>query len=122
MAITAAKVRADQYKLTYLLTGDGASTSLVIANSTLVADAIGGALKNALSGSYANTAAVQAVFGGGSVRMWVRPINDAFPIGVFADTDAVTTTRPEINLTAATAPGNNDTAYLDIEFDHSIGR
>jgi hypothetical protein len=122
MALTATKVVADQYKITYLLTGDGAATAAIITNATLVADAAGGALKNALSSAYANTAAVQAVFGAGKVRMWVRPINDAFPVGVFGDTDAVSTTRPEINITAAVAPGAGDTAYLDIEFDHSTGR
>lgn len=123
MALTAAKVSASSNRLIYLLTGDGAASSATIASLTLLADAVDGPLKDFLNDTYANQAAMRAVFGGGSVEMSIhaRLATDANigSLGVDVDVDAVTATKPEINV-AGDVPALNDTAYLVLEHKHSI--
>ena len=124
MALTAAKLSASPNRLVYSLTGDGAATSATIASATLIADAVAGPLKDLLSASYGNQAAMRAVFGHGTVRINVAPrtlttINIA-AIAADVDTDATTATRPEVNVNSATAAANGDVALLTIEFQHSL--
>lgn len=120
IVVSAAPVQTTSCKLTYLLTADGAPgpNAITLDNAALQTACTGGPLLNALNSTYADQAAMRAVFGGGSVRMWVRPRSEAFAVGVDVDVDAVTATKPEVNVvtTGVLAAG---TAYLDIEFVHS---
>jgi hypothetical protein len=121
-AFTIALVKSDQYKQTYLLTGDNSATAGLLDNATLLANAVGGPLKNALNQTYANQAAMRAVFGIGAVKLTIRPRSTTWAAGVDVDVDAVTPTKPEFDIVASTVPGASATAYLDIEFQHSTGR
>lgn len=124
MAITATLVKSDPYKLTYQLLGDAAATTLVLANALLQTDAKQGSVKNALNQTYANQAAMRQVFGQGAVKFTIRSRDGGAgwgTAGIDVDVDAVTATKPKINLVASTAPAAT-VAYLDIEFQHSIHR
>jgi hypothetical protein len=126
-ALTATLVKADQYKLTYLLTGDGSDVDVTIANATLLADAVGGPLKNALNKTYTvagvgDQPTMRHTFGEGPVKMTIRGRSTTQLLGVDVDTDAVTTTKVEINVVGAVALAVSETAYLDIMFCHSRGR
>lgn len=121
MAITASLVQSNTLKQVYLLTGDGASLSVTLPNATLQANChSGGALLNSLNSEYANLAAMKKVFGEGSVRMWLRPQSQQWPAGVSVAVDGVTPSKPAVTVSATVAPASTATAYLDIEFVHSI--
>jgi hypothetical protein len=65
-------------RLTYLISGDGSSTSLVLASATLLAAALAGPLKNILSGSYGSQAAMRTAMTEGPVKVWTRKAVSAF--------------------------------------------
>ncbi len=128
MAVTAAKTSATPNRLSYLATQDGAAgVALVLASATLIADAAFGPLRNALSASYANQAAMRAVFVGGNVEITINPRLAAAAGGATeegswtsdVDVDAVTATRPEINIGA---PATAGTALIVIRHTHSLVR
>lgn len=120
MAITASLVQSNSLKQVYLLTGDGASLTTTIPSATLLTNSAGGPLRGALSGEYASLAAMKKVFGEGSVRMWLRPQSREWPAGVSVALDGVTPTKPAVAVTATVAPAAAATAYLDVEFVHSV--
>lgn len=122
MPITAVLKKATSCKLTYLLTGDGAALGKTIPNATLQADCVSGPLANALNNTYASLAAMKETFGEGSVRMWIRPQSQEWPAGVQVALDGVTPTKPAVTVAASVAPAALATAYLDVEFVHSIVR
>ena len=132
MAITKTLTKSSPNRLVYLITGDGAAATLTIDSAALITDASAGLpsalsegpLKSLLSASYANQAAMRSVFGGGNVELLVQvrsAVNsNIVSAQVDVDVDAVTATRPEVNLTFIAAPANGDTAYLVIENKHSV--
>ena len=114
MANTAAKVHATAYRLVYRVTGDGTVTGPTIASATLIADAsIEGPLQDALKASYANQAAMRAAFmesnpGRINVRIQTTPVQTTAEQNIpFADVDvdAITATRPELNITMSDTTG-----------------
>jgi len=122
MAINATLKKATSCKLTYLLVGDGATLSKTITNATLQADCVSGPLANALNNTYANIATMKQTFGEGSVRMWLRPESQQWPAGVSVAIDGVSPTKPAVIVSATVAPASTSTAYLDVEFVHSVVR
>jgi hypothetical protein len=124
MPITKTLNKSSPNRLVYLITGDGAATSLTIDSAALITDAVAGPLEDLLSASYANQAAMRSVFGGGNVELLVQvraaTNSNIVSAQVDVDVDAVTAARPEVNLTFVAAPANGDTAYLVIENKHSI--
>lgn len=115
--------KATSCKLTFLLTSDGGSSpwNVVLSNATLQGDCVSGPLLNALNNTYADAAAIKDVFGAGSVRLWLRPESGLFPASVQAQTDVTTPTKPAVKVIGgATEPLSGTTAYLDVEFVHSI--
>lgn len=121
MAASVTKTKATPNRLVYLVAGDGEATGATITSATLLADAVSGPLRNSLNASYANQAAMRDVIGEGNVEMSLnaRAVS-ATGLLVDVDTDAVTPTKPEINLTF---PSTADLAfYLTIEFKHSGNR
>lgn len=128
MANTTALVTSTPYRLVYLLTGDGTVTSPILTSATAITNSTAGPLRDALSASYASQALMQAAFlRGNPVRTTItlrNAVNDVtaeqnIPT-VDVDTDAVTVTRPEFNITMSDTTGQ--IAYLEIEYIHSIPR
>lgn len=105
-------------------TAAGGAGSLTITNAQLQAYAKGGPLLGALNASYVDAAGapdlakLKRTFGEGSVRMWLRPIDNAFAAGVVVQFDATATTKPAITVSGSAVA--TALAYLDIEFVHSV--
>lgn len=126
MANTATLVTSTPYRLVYLLTGDGTVAGPTIDSATLIADAVAGPLEDLLSASYANQAAMRVAFlASDPARMLITyrstPVQTTAEQGLIVvdvDTDAVTATRPEINVGMSDTTGQ--LAYLEIEYIHSI--
>ena len=128
MAVVAALVSATASRAVYTVTGDGAATSLTIANATLLADLDGttGPLYQAFNATYANQAAMRAVIGGGpanvstpGVEIRMNPRSLGGVVAADVDTDAVTPTKPEINIVF---PATAAVFYLVLEYVSSVVR
>ncbi len=129
MPNTATKVAATPNRLTYLLTGDGTVAGPTIANATLLADMVPGPLQNAWNQVLTTQAAMRtALLGGGancraSIQL-VATGNDVTAqvnqVVCDVDTDAVSTTKAEINIGMSDTTGQ--LAYLHLMHDHSAIR
>lgn len=125
MANVAAKVASSPYSITYTLTGDGTVTSNPIASATLITDSEAGPLRDLLSASYANQAAMRLAFTLGDPAILVvtmrTAVNDvtaeANQVSVDVDVDAVTAARPEINYNMSDTTGQ--VAILHIRYFQS---
>lgn len=124
MANTATLKSATPNRLVYELAGDGTVAGPTIANATLLADAVTGPLENALNDTYATDgvsvqsamrkALLYGVPGTDSrgCRITLVPITTVTDTtgqvnqpSVDVDTDAVTVTKPEINITMSDTTG-----------------
>lgn len=113
MANTPVKVTASPYRLVYRITGDGTVAGPTIASSQLIADSAEGPLQDLLKASYANQAAMRVAFmesnpGRINVRYQTTPVQTTAEQNLaFADVDvdAVTATRPEVNVTMSDTTG-----------------
>lgn len=112
------------HRITYFLAGDGTAAQ-VIPNATLLADMEAGPLRDLFNATYANQAAMRAALLEESVEIRIRP--RAHPAVVTAevstwavdvDVDAVTATKPEINVTCPDQASAD--CYIDIIARHSI--
>lgn len=136
MVNTAAKVSASPNHLTYLLTGDGAVIGPTIANATLLADMVAGPLYDAYNAVLTTQAVMRAQLIGGlrpttaglgpgacdmdlhmitTVKDVTAEINQC---SVDVDTDAVTITKAEINITMSDTTGQ--IGYLTLRHRHSL--
>jgi hypothetical protein len=122
MANTAVKVSASPNHLTYILTGDGTQVGPTVANATILADMVPGPLKDAWSAVLTTQAAMRNQLLGGlsgaatgsegscdasvlllaAVKDVTAEINQP---SVDVDTDAVTATKAEINITMSDTTG-----------------
>lgn len=122
MAISFTKTSATSNRLVYKMVGDGADAASTISksNAQLLADAVDGPLKDLLAASYADTAAVQAVFGGGEVAVStdVQVATSGF-ISLVAPIFTASANKPVLGFGGVT-PANNDAAFIVIEHKHSI--
>lgn len=126
MANTATLVTATPYRVVYLLQGDGTVAGPTIANATLLADMVAGPLEDIFNATYANQAAMRtACLTSAPCRALVQmrtTVNDVTAevnqVSVDVDVDAVTATKPEVNVTMSDTTGQF--AYLTIEYLHSI--
>jgi hypothetical protein len=133
MPITAVAVSASPNHLTFLLTGDG-TAALILANSTIQAAMVAGPLKNAWDTVLTTQAAMRAKLLGGDsaatggfcearLLLLVTPVDTTAQINqptVDVDTDAVSTTKAEINVGMSATTGQ--IAYLTLEHRHSAVR
>ncbi len=131
MAVTAVKKTASACRLTFLVTQDGtAGSTLILTNAVLQAACVAGPLKDALAAVYVTdgvsvTSAIQTVIGGGVVQTTITPRTGAAAGGltedgawaVFADTDAVSTTKPEVNISAGVLICD---MFLTLDYHHSL--
>jgi len=126
MANTATLVTATPYRVVYLLEGDGTVAGPTIANATLLADMVAGPLKDVYNATYANQAAMRtACLTTAPARALVQlrttgvdVTAERNQITVDVDVDAVTATKPEVNIGMSDTPGQF--AYLTLECLHSI--
>lgn len=129
MANTATVVSATPNHLTFLLTGDGTVAGPTIANATILAAMVGGPLKDAWNTVLTTQAAMRSALLGGLAPQSCRAIIQlvASPVDTTAqvnqccidvDTDAVSTTKAEINVQMSDTTGQ--LAYLTLVHDHSM--
>lgn len=126
MANTATKKFAGPHRLVYELVGDGTVVGPTIANATLLADMVAGPLKDLYNAAYANQAAMRAaLLYGNPARIGIQmqvTVNDVTAeknqASADTDTDAVTATKPEINIAMSDTTGQ--VAVLTLEYVHSI--
>ena len=122
MAIAFTVASATPNRLVYKLVGDGADAASTISksNAQLLADCVDGPLKDLLAASYANTAAVQAVFGGGVVQVSTDPqVGTSGFIAIVGPIFTASANKPVLGFGGVT-PANNDAAFIVIEHKHSI--
>ncbi len=133
MAVTAVKKSASGNRVTWLLAQDGTGgATLVMTNAVIQAACVAGPLKDAFNAVYVTDgvsvlSAIQSVIGGGVIRTWIQPRTPAATGGatedggwaVFADTDAVSTTKPELNIAAGVVAAD---AWLVVEYLHSLAQ
>lgn len=126
MANTATKKFAGAHRLVYELVGDGTVVGPTIANATLLADMVAGPMKDLYNATYASQALMRAalLYGNpGRILTQVQvAVNDVTAeknqVSIDTDTDAVTATKPEINITMSDTTGQ--IAVLTLEYVHSI--
>ena len=114
------------YRVVYLLEGDGTVVGPTIANATLLADMVAGPLKDVFNATYTGQPTMRtACLASQPCRAIVQlraTGNDVTAernqITVDVDVDAVTATKPEVNITMSDTTGQF--AYLTIECLHSI--
>jgi hypothetical protein len=124
--VAPALLTSTPYRVVYLLEGDGTVAGPTIANATLLADMVDGPLQDVFNATYANQAAMRtACLTSAPCRVIVQlraTGNDITAernqITVDVDVDAVTATKPEVNITMSDTTGQF--AYLTIECLHSI--
>ena len=117
---------ATPYRVVYLLEGDGTVVGPTITNATLLADMVAGPLKDVYNATYAGQATMRtACLTSAPCRAIVQlraTGNDVTAeknqITVDVDVDAVTATKPEVNITMSDTTGQF--AYLTLEHLHSI--
>lgn len=129
MANTAVLAAATTHRLVYTLTGDGTVAGPTIASATLIADSAAGPLRDLLSASYATQALMRTAMLEGTPARILTSLRvgaatalgpNAAQVAADVDVDAVTATRPEINITMSDTTGQ--VATLEIEYLHSIIR
>jgi hypothetical protein len=128
MANTATLRIQTPHRLVYELAGDGTVVGPTIASATLIADSAPGPLRDALSASYSTQALMRnAMLHGSPCTMRVvlqTTVNDVTAernqVGIDVDVDAVTATRPEINIVMSDTTGQ--LATLMIEYLRLINR
>ncbi len=133
MANTATKQSAGPCHLTYLLAGDGTQVGPTITNATLLADMInGGPLFDAWNSVLTTQAAMRLALAGAlsginrsgcymviQLRTAVKDVTaEINQPSADVDTDAVTVTKAEINITMSDTTGQE--AYLHLIAFHSI--
>jgi hypothetical protein len=122
MAVSFTKTSATPNRLVYKMVGDGAAAASTISktNAQLLADCVAGPLKDLLAASYADTAAVQAVFGGGSVAVAtdVQVATSGF-ISIVGPIFTASANKPVLGF-GAVVPAASDAAFIVIEHKHSI--
>jgi hypothetical protein len=132
MANTAAKVSASPNQLTYLLTSDGSQAGPTIANATILADMVRGPLRDAWNAVLTTQAAMRnsllgglPAIGGGSCYAIVQLLTtgkdvtaEINQVTVDVDTDAVSTTKAEINIGMSDTTGQ--IAMLHLIHKHSL--
>lgn len=122
MPVGFTKVSATSNRLVYKMVGDGATAASSVSKSNiqLLADAVDGPLKDLIAASYADTAAVQAVFGGGSVEVSTNvQIGTSGFIALVAPIFTASANKPVLGFGGVT-PANADEAFIVIEHKHSI--
>lgn len=128
MANVAALMNAGPNHLTYRVTGDGTVVGPTIASSTLITDAVAGPLEDVLSASYASQALMRTALLEGNPGICIIQSrsqgNDVTAEHnqpqVDVDVDAVTVTRPEVNIEASDTTGQ--VFYFTLLHLHSIIR
>lgn len=127
MAATITKKAVTSTRIVYEVEGDGTPAAL-IANATLLEDAKAGPLKDALSADYENQAAMrEALLYGNPVQLRTQIMTSVVDAdaevnqpAADVDTDAVTATKPEINLQISDTAGQK--FLLFVEHVHSLIR
>lgn len=127
MANTVTKKFASPHRLVYEIAGDGTASG-TIDQATLAADAASGPLKDILTSVLSTQAAMRTnLLYGNPIKIsaWYRTVvadttAQVNQLAVDVDTDAVSTTKAEINYQIHDTTGT--TATLEIEFLHSIPR
>lgn len=122
MAISFTKTSATPNRLVYKLVGDGASAASTVSksNAQLLADCVAGPLKDLLSATYTDSAAVQAVFGGGSVAVAtdVQVATSGF-ISIVGPIFTASANKAVLGFGGVT-PAASDAAFVVIEHKHSL--
>lgn len=133
MANTAVKASAGPCHLSYELTGDGTVAGPTVANATLLADMHnGGPLFDAWNSTFANQAAMRTALLGGAggvnrqgcycnLQMAVTVTDTNAEVNqacADVDTDAVTATKAELNISMSDTTGQ--IAFLTLIAFHSI--
>jgi hypothetical protein len=122
MAISFTKTSATPNRLVYKMVGDGAAAANTISktNAQLLADCVPGPLKDLLAASYADTAAVQAVFGGGAVEAATNvQVGTSGFIAIVGPIFTASANKPVLGFDAV-IPAASDAAFIVIEHKHSI--
>lgn len=134
MTISAALVKATPNELQYLVTHDGnAGDALALTNAVMAADLVAGPLKDLVAGldsdQAANSQALarKAMLGDGAdvdfnhAKVSIDQRSGLITaMTVDADVDGVSALRNELNIASTSAVAG--TAYLRIEFEHSLTR
>jgi microcystin degradation protein MlrC len=126
MANTAALVTSTPYRVVYLLTGDGTVAGPTLDNALLLSDMVAGPLKDIFNATYSNQAAMRvSCLTSAPCRALVQmraTVNDVTAeknqVSVDVDVDAITASKPEVNITMSDTTGQ--VAYLTLEYLHSI--
>lgn len=127
MANAEVKKSASPHRLVYEITGDGTATG-TITQATLAADCAAGPLKDLLTSVLTTQAAMRTnLLYSNPVKMtaWYRTVvadttGNVNQLAVDVDTDAVSTTKAEINYQIHDTTGA--VAILEIEYVHSLPR
>ena len=129
MANTAVKETSTPNRVTYLLTGDGTVAGPTLANATLLADMSLGPLRDAWNRAYATQADMRtALLAGGQnclhIIVMIATVADTTAQinqpSADVDTDAVTATKAEINISMSDTTGT--IGYLHLISLHSMIR
>ncbi len=129
MANTATFVSATPNRCTYLLTGDGTVVGPTLTNATILGNMVPGPLKTAWNTVWTTQAAMRtALLGRGAgcsislqlVATGVDVTAEVDQVVADVDTDAVSTTKAEINIGMSDTTGQ--LAYMHLLCDHSVTR
>jgi hypothetical protein len=122
MAIAFTVAKATPNRLVYKFVGDGASAASTVSksNAQLLADCVEGPLKDLIAASYADSAAVQAVFGGGDVEVATNTqIGTSGFIAIVGPIFTESANKPVLGFDAV-VPANGDACFVVIEHKHSV--
>jgi len=122
MANTAALQYATRFRLVYLLTGDGTVSGPTITSAALIGDSAPGPLRDVLSAAYLNQGAMRtALFNSQPCKLTIHLMATGVDVTaehnkvtVDADVDAVTATRPELNIAMSDTTGQ--IAVITLEY------
>lgn len=133
MVNIAVKIAAGPHHLSYLLTGDGTQVGPTIANATILADMVPGPLREAWNSVLSSQAVMRSALLGGLASVSACPagcrahlllltaVQDVTAVinqpSIDVDTDAVTATKAEINITMSATTGQR--AVLTLHHDWS---
>ncbi len=135
MVNTAVKVSASANHITYILTGDGTVIGPTITQALLAADMVAGPLRDAWTAVLTTQAAMRnavlgglvlgPVLGGGGCYAIIQMITvvadttaEINQPSVDVDTDAVSTTKAEVNITMSDTTGT--IGFLHLMHMHSL--
>jgi hypothetical protein len=120
MAAAWTKKNSTPNRLLYLVVGDG-TVAATRTSAQMLADADAGPLKDLLNATYADQAAMRAALLEAHVRVTVRPrlvsgvaTTTVGGYSADVDTDAVTPTKPEVNVQMNDTTG--DEVYVELEY------